>query len=264
MIGALALSCVGCCFVCFVYIYYRDIRSFAFRLVVYMSLMDIGHAVGFFLPQDPIELCKIQAAITSYFSLASVLWTAAISYTLYHAVVRRKEVAPLEFKLLFFANGVSFLALVPPIVEDSYGPSEGWCWIQDQGKNYVSGTFWRLMTFYVPLWIVIVFNLFVYISVIRFLNQQVQLMLLPDQSAARLVSRLKLYPMILIGCYFLPTINRIYQIAAHGCSWTPLVVASGGTMCLCGFFNAIVYGFTDSVKEKLMRCMQSSRRPSEV
>lgn len=265
MLAALALSCVGCCFVCFVYFYFSDIRSFAYRLVLYMSLMDIGHAIGFFLPESPESLCRAQAMITSYFSLAAVLWTAALAFTLYNAVVRRKDIAHLELKLAVFANGLPLLVIIPPIVENSYGQSGGWCWIKATGSDYVNGTFWRLMTFYVPLWLVIAFNLFVYVSVIRYLRQQVQLMLLPDASSARLVRRLKLYPGILIVCYTLPTINRIYQIIAQGGTWTPLVLVSGFTMCITGFLNAIVYGLTDTVRERLIGLVQRrSRRGSMV
>ena len=266
MLAALALSCVGCCFVCFVYVYFRDTRSFAYRLVVYMSLMDIGHAIGFFLPERPESLCKAQAMITSYFSLAAVLWTAALAFTLYDAVVRRKDVASLELKLVIFANGLPLLALIPPLVEGSYGQSGGWCWIQASGKDYYkSGTFWRLMTFYVPLWLVIAFNLFVYVSVIRYLRQQVRLMLLPDASSTKLVRRLRLYPGILIVCYTFPTINRIYQIITEGKTWAPLVLVSGFTMCITGFLNAIVYGLTDTVRERLVGLWQQrSRRGSEA
>jgi hypothetical protein len=227
--------------------------------------MDIGHAIGFFLPESPESLCKTQAMITSYFSLASVLWTAALAFTLYDAVVRRKDVASLELKLVIFANGIPLLALIPPLVEGSYGPSGGWCWIKATGSDFKSGTFWRLMTFYVPLWLVIAFNLFVYVSVIRYLRQQMRLMLLPDASSAKLVRRLKLYPGILIVCYTLPTVNRIYQIIAYGYTWEPLVIVSGGTMCITGFLNAIVYGLTDTVRERLMGLLQRrSRRGSEV
>lgn len=264
MLAALSLSCLGCFFVCFVYFYFQDIRSFAYRLVVYMSLMDIGHAIGFFLPESPDSLCKTQAMITSYFSLASVLWTAALAFTLYYAVVRRKDVASLELKLVFFANGVPLLALIPPLAQGTYGPSGGWCWIKADGNDNAKGTFWRIATFYMPLWLVIAFNLFVYVSVIRYLRQQVQLMLLPDISSDKLVRRLRLYPGILIVCYTLPTVNRIYQSITYGSSWTPLVILSGGTMCITGFLNAIVYGLTDTVRERLVGCWQRSRRPSEV
>jgi len=264
MLAALSLSCVGCCFVCFVYFYFRDIRSFAYRLVVYLSLMNIGHAIGFFIPGITDSLCKTQAMITSYFSLAAVLWTSALAFTLYYAVVRRKDVASLELKLVLFANGVPLLALIPPLVQDTYGPSGGWCWIQAEGRDYAKGTFWRIATFYMPLWLVIAFNLFVYVSVIRYLRQQVQLMLLPDFSSDKLVRRLRLYPGILIVCYTLPTVNRIYEMFTHGYPLIPLAVLSGGTMCMCGFLNSIVYGLTDTVRERLMGLWQRSRRPSEA
>lgn len=252
MLVALGLSCVGCTFVCFVYLYFKDIRSYAFRLVFYMSLMDIGHAIGFFLPSSPSFWCKVQAAVTSYFSLSSVFWAGAIAFTLYQAVIkRRNDVERFELGLMAFACGVPLLAIVPPLVEGTYGPAEGWCWIIATDDSYASGTFWRFMTFYGPLWLTVAFNIFVYVSVIRSLRSQLALVLGENETTNKLLKRLRLYPMILIGCYTLATVNRVYQSIYRGKDWFPLTIAAVGIMCLSGFFNAIVYGLTDTVKERL-------------
>ena len=252
MYVALGLSTAGCCFVCMVYLYFRDIRSFAFKLVFYMSLADIFHAVGFFLPSTNTVWCEIQATITSYFSLSSVLWTAAIAFTLYQAVInKRGDVEKFELWLVAFAYGLPIFAIIPPLAENTYGQAQGWCWIKDGGGYFTRGTFWRFMTFYVPLWLVIAYNIFVYYKVIRSLRLQLQLILEEDEDANRLLRKLRLYPMILIGCYTLATINRIYQTVCDGMVWFPLTLVSAAAMYLCGFFNSLVYGFTDTVKERL-------------
>lgn len=259
MLVSLGLSALGSLFVAAVYLYFADIRSFAFKLVFYLSLMDLGHAIGFFLPPGVSVMCEIQAAVTSYFSLASVLWTGIIAFALYLAVLKdKRNIEKLELRFVLFANGVPFLALVPPLVQQKYGEAEGWCWIVTDDDYYVQGTIWRVVTFYLPLWLVIGLNSFVYYKIIKNVRQDVGLLGSDVEMAQKLIQKLRMYPLILIFCYTLATINRVYDFFSptHLNFW--LTFFSAVIMSLCGLLNAVVYGFTDTVRMRLKQWFQGS------
>ena len=252
MLVSLGLSALGSVFVGAVYLYFRDIRSFAFKLVFYLSLMDLGHAIGFFLPPGIQVVCQIQAAITSYFSLASVLWTGIIAFSLYLAVLRdKRDLEHFELRFVLFANGIPLLALIPPLAQEKYGEAQGWCWIQTNGDYYVQGTIWRVVTFYLPLWLVIIFNSFVYYKIIKNVKKDVNLLGSDSELAQKLIQKLRMYPLILIFCYTLATINRIYDFCQPKSINFWLAFLAGVMMCLSGLLNAVVYGLTDTVRLRI-------------
>ena len=260
MLVSLGLSALGSLFVAAVYLYFTDIRSFAFKLVFYLSLMDLGHAIGFFLPPDIGVICQIQAAITSYFSLASVLWTGIIAFALYLAVLKdKRDVEKFELKFVLFANGLPFLALIPPLVQQKYGEAQGWCWIVTTGDYHVQGTVWRVVTFYLPLWIVIAFNSFVYFKIIKNVKKDASLLGSDLQLAQKLIQKLRMYPLILIFCYSVATINRVYDFFSPSMNfWLAFIAAV--IMSLCGLLNAVVYGFTDTVRLRIKSWLQRDNR----
>lgn len=257
MMVSLGLSALGSVFIGSVYLYFTDIRSFAFKLVFYMSVMDLGHAIGFFLPPGFEVLCQIQAAVTSYFSLASVLWTGVIAFTLYQAVMKdKRDVEKWELRFVLFANGLPILALIPPLAQQQYGEAQGWCWIQATGEYHVQGTIWRVVTFYLPLWLVIAFNSFVYYKIIKNVKKDVGLLGSDTQLAQKLIQKLRIYPFILIFCYTVPTINRIYDFIRPTDMNFWLTFCAAVLMSLCGLLNALVYGFTDTVRMRLKHWIQ--------
>lgn len=243
-----AISIVSCCFVCFVYCYFQELRRrFAFRLVFWISLMDLGHALGYFIPEHPDAECQAEAYVTSYFSLAAALRTANLAYFLYHPVNQSERV--LEFWFSLFANGIPLCVLAIP--KGRLGPSEGWCWIRIDGDNFQIGTILRFVTFYGPLWLVITYNSLTYWRIRRRIQREEQYSQLPLVDAHLLVKRLRWYPWILALCYTVPTVNRLYETFSFGRTNVWLSLISGITLSLCGLGNAIAYGLTDTVIEQL-------------
>lgn len=259
MLGTLSISSIGCCFVCFVYWYYPTIRCFTYRLIVWISLMDLGHAIGFFIPDLSDNYCKAEAILTSYFSLAIVLRTATLSYYLHSSVKRVRENRGIQNRERYerflewcfggFANGIPLLVLAIPF--DFFGKSEGWCWIKDTDEYFIYGTMLRLVSFYVPLWLVVGYNVLIYSNIRGVLQRQGYLMQFPTPDIDQIVQRLRWYPWVLALCYAVPTVNRFYQIGTEGAKSDWLCLASGFSLSLCGLGNAIVYGFSESVREQM-------------
>jgi len=53
---------------------------------------------------------------------------------------------------------VTIVSCIPAIATDDYGPAGSWCWIK--GNYY--GDIWRFVTFYIPLYCYLAFNLLVF------------------------------------------------------------------------------------------------------
>lgn len=173
----LAISSLGCGFI---YCYFQELRRrFAFRLVFWISLMDLGLALGYFTPDTPERQCKAEGYVTSYFSLAAVLRTATLAYFLYHPVNQSEWQLEAWFSL--FVNGIPFCLLAVP--KEQFMQSEGWCWIRIDNGNLCTGTILRLIIFYVPLWLVIAYDLITYRHISRRIQQEEQHSQLPLANA---------------------------------------------------------------------------------
>ena len=70
----------------------RLCQSFAFQLVFGLSLAEAGNALWpmFYMPSEA-PACQAQAALLQFFSLASVLWSAAIARTMAAALHARSS-----------------------------------------------------------------------------------------------------------------------------------------------------------------------------
>mmetsp|Transcript_2024 Transcript_2024/g.1854 ORF Transcript_2024/g.1854 Transcript_2024/m.1854 type:complete len:85 (+) Transcript_2024:605-859(+) len=65
----------------------------------------------------------------------------------------------------------------------------------------------RFIQFYIPLWLVLIFNIYSYRKVMKFMKQYVSTHL-----EVRFIQRLKYYPLVLLLCWSFGTVNRIYNI----------------------------------------------------
>ncbi|XP_024384343.1 G-protein coupled receptor 1 isoform X1 [Physcomitrium patens] len=260
---ASALSFVGTFFIVMCYVLFKDLRSFAFKLVFYLSLSDMLASL-FNMLGNPGEgfLCYAQGYSSQFFSIASFLWTTTISFTLHRAAVKHKTDGE-GFGAIFhvYVWGTSLMMTIIPLIGNDYGPAGAWCWVQSETA---AGKVLRFMTFYLPLWGAILFNGIAYFQVIRVINNATSLVLI--QMATELsdrqlqvqtrvdmkaLNRYGYYPLILIGSFTFGTINRIYGFVEqhHPLFWLYcLDIASASLM---GFFNSIAYGYNSSVRRVL-------------
>jgi len=248
------LSLLGCLFIICAYLYFKEIRNLAFRLVFYLSIIDAIHSLVFMIPNyrdndgDSV-LCKIQAVGLTFFTLADVLITAEIALVLYVAVVKEKPIEKLEKWLLAVSLGMPLIAAILPFTTSSYGNAKGWCWIPDEGTHIV----WIIITLYGPLWVIIAFNIYAYFSVIQKINTQINMISEKEDFKRQLVRKLKFYPIILVICYLPDTVNRIYDFVNSNDPSYALTMIAGASTCLTGILNALLYGFTDVVRQALRR-----------
>jgi len=261
---------IGC------YIAFRDLRSVAFKLVLFLSISDLCYAITGFLNSDAYEQCIAQAVLTQLFSLSSIAWTTSIAFTLKRAILDKVHPDSLGANLPRYQLvcwGVPIFLTILPTFSKSYGYSNGWCWLVDDSF----GNAWKFCSFYLPLWISILYLIIVYYRIYQSLdrsrqqarttsteavtatadeegssgavNEAAERAREADAARAKIMSRIKWYPALLIVCYTFATINRIYNI--FGSPLFSLTVLHFVGIRFRGFFNSILYGFNPAVQSAL-------------
>lgn len=219
-------------------------RRFSRKLVLYLSLADMGNAVFMFMgvPGDGTPLCYAQAIGVSVFELATVLWTFFIALTMFLIVVKHHMHVE-RYEGIFHACvwGFSVLMSLLPLSTDSVGSAGAWCWLRDDD----TGTLWRLLQFFVPLWLVFVvsalLNILTFVEVRRSMRQ----FAVTDASSRELISastrRMGMYPILLLIVFAFATVNRIQNWVDPTNPLLWLFGLHGFFAALLGSLNAIVY-----------------------
>jgi hypothetical protein len=200
------------------------------------------------------------------FELSSILWTSAIAYTLFRLIVKKKDSNELMNKFYVVCFGIPFLFCLLPLTTDSYGNTVGWCWI-DPEDNEAAGQTWRLLLFYLPLWSAIGFNAYVYYIVSRAIGElfgrsksaggtAISRWEIPPKYE-KLIRRLRMYPLILVFCWFFATINRVQNLFAPGDPSFALFFVTALFRGMQGMLNALVYGFNPLVRSEWVKWLSS-------
>lgn len=252
------LSILGSIFVCTVYLAFKEIRVFSYKLVVMMCIADSILSLALLLPgYHGFIHCQIAAFLNSYGSLSSILWNAIIAYSLYVTVFFQNiDIASKEIHFLVIGFGAPLLVSIVPFFLDMYGEAQGWCWIKDDasdGYEFPLGTILRLVTFYIPLWIIIPINLFIYARVIKHIQEEIEYTDEQGELRRTLISKLSSYPVMLFICYFPASVKRIYD-SIDSDSNAQLTLIAGILVSIQGLLNAIIYGLTSTVRVKLFNC----------
>ena len=246
-------SLFGSFLIVFSYYKFDKLRKFSFKLVSYMSIADTFSCIAFFFgnPADGSTLCSLQGFCIQLFQLSSILWTTAIATTLFRAVVKRAGSKELMMRFHGLCTGLPLLFAFLPLFTSSYGNTMAWCWIFVEEESPTIGQVWRLMLFYLPLWLAVGFNGYVY-----YISNRAMKSLFSNTAECvpkkyrNLMRRLNAYPLILAGCWFFATINRVQNaINPQGpLFWLYLLQVIGRSSQ--GFLNAIAYGLNDNVRQE--------------
>lgn len=246
-----AISFLGGLFVVTSFLCFDKLRAkFAFEHVANMALADMGSCFTYFLgaPRDRSPLCTSQAVLQQYFELASVLWATVIATTLSLAIWWRVAPPADEWRPAIYgvAWGLPMLVSLLPFSTGSYGSAGAWCWIRP--KPRAESHAWRFSIFYGPIWVAIIYNAIVY-SKAAVVLKRLSSTVAGDEASIKLkqtIARLLRYPLILVVCWTLPTVNRIQQIVQRQPVFA-LYVMTVITRALLGFLNALNFGTTPIV-----------------
>lgn len=253
LVGSI-LSILGCFFIIILY-FFLKLKIFAYKLVLYMAIADLVHSVCLLLPLTE-PWCHIQGFLLEFSSLSSIIWTAIMAYSLYESVIKlNSNIEAKEKHYLIVGFIVPLLISCIPEISQAYGYSQGWCWIVENEYNYI----YRIICFYLILAVVFVYNCVVYWIVWKKLYKEI-LKDMKDEEINRinkdLVRKLKMYPVAMLVSYAGVASKRLIEMIHFKGEIFWLSLIGGGMMSLIGFFDAIVYGFSSEVKQRIKVCLR--------
>lgn len=253
------LSIFGCLFICVMYYKYIDLRTFLFKLVLILSILDIFSSIGFLLPTYNLKssesLCLAQALTVHFFTSASVFWTGFIAISLYFIIVKSRLY--IEIYTKYAVIGVLLLCFISsavPFLTKSYGKNLSWCWIK-QNSDIDSKFFERYFLFFIPLWLLVIINALLYIKI----SKRLKISNDSDGSHRLLNKKLKFYPLVLIVCFLPLTVEsclRYENLEFIEKNEFVISIVVGFIRGFYGFANAFVYGFTKKVRKTLDRSLR--------
>lgn len=161
--------------------------------------------------------CWIQGILTNYNFLSSVLWTVVIAYELFLVVNEMSSTKSLlPFKLFIYIFPL-FVTLLP-LTTNTYGlpdDDRGWCFIANRksGSPKWGITTWEILSFYLWLWISILGIAALFLMIFIRLRK----LRTVSPAISKYLYRMVLYPIILIVCWTIPTIEDICAASYEDC-----------------------------------------------
>lgn len=233
------LSLISSLTVIMYYIWFKELRKFAFKLVALTALSDAIRCVGNLIgsPADG-PLCQTQGFLKTFGGVASFFWVGCMAFTIQLICISEvKNPNCLLLRYHYVTWTMACFSAFLPLALDCYTALSSWCWISADNE----GSILRWSSFYGILFFFFIWICYVYISLWCHLKD------LPDKSKVpRMVYRLWIYPLVLLICYGPASIRRVWNIV--GSPPYSLAVAHVCCASLHGFVNAIAYGRNSDIR----------------
>jgi len=162
-----SLSLIGCLFIITFIWLFRMYKYFVQRLILFLSISAALSSISFLIGDlyTDHNMCEFQAFIMQYFGWATLLWVVAITINIL-LVMRNIQSSKYERWFHLFCWGSSLIWATLPFIGNNYGPAGVWCWIKRDA------TAMRFGTWYIPIFLVIIFLLLAYLKILLFGLQQ--------------------------------------------------------------------------------------------
>eukprot|EP00298_Acanthocystis_sp_HF-20_P010927 c19127_g1_i2.p1 GENE.c19127_g1_i2~~c19127_g1_i2.p1 ORF type:complete len:319 (+),score=57.64 c19127_g1_i2:65-1021(+) len=246
-----SLSLCGCLFVIFSFLFFKNLQTFPFKLIFFVSCTELFVSCMVFLTDS--NACWINAAITDYFELSTMMWISVISYNIYQTLCKgNKNVESLENYYHVTGWGIPVLLWVPVAVSDSFGEAGIWCWIP------TTKVIQRWVCYYGPWAFVIMFNILIHIYVtktvyslqskklgpLQTLQSREQSNILTDKEGSQIILRLRLYVFVFLWVSLWSFGHRINELVDESSQsqLTFFAIMHAFFRPLQGFLNSLVYG----------------------
>jgi hypothetical protein len=243
------MSIVGSLGLILSFLFIKELRTFQSKLVLYLSLADLGEAVAWVLSTQSHKptVCLVQGAFEQFFGMAPILWQLCISAYLLQITAER----PVNTKKqeLFYhvicwacpaiATGCGWYFQI-------FGHSGAWCWIKPAYGMVGIGIL------YMPFLVTFTISACVYLYIARVLRKKVTALTKEELLASykmrrQLTTRLYLIP---FGAgWIFGLINRSYNLLHPGHPQFVLFILQAAFFPLQGFWNFWMYGMTERLFE---------------
>lgn len=236
------LSFLGCSYTILTVLFFKELHTFLFRLLLYLATSNLITSVSIMLPNSQAGIiCSIQGFLISLGSLSSLLWTACIMYAIYKLIVKEEK---FTIKTEIVINGIIWPSTVAVagigIPYYTTGHEKGWCWYDGEISIEIS-------TFYGPYCVILVFNLVICVIIKNFLAKSLDSHeVLKLKNAA--IKKFMFYPLILILCYVPVFIHRFFQNNLDKSLQESLNILAIIGVSITGFACFILYAMTRFVR----------------
>ncbi|KAJ4453101.1 hypothetical protein PAPYR_12531 [Paratrimastix pyriformis] len=218
----------------------KRLKSPVIRFVFYESIADFFTPWAAFLAiggtaQHPGSFwCFLDGTLRQLFYLASFQFNFLISFNMLWIMGLGKPALGLWFEVvsvtMVWVNALILLILC--FAFNKIGPSGNWCWVTDK--------YWQMGVFYVPLFIVVLFDVFAFVVVLAKLIRSHKFNLGQKQRTKHSLRRVILYPVLFCIIHFFRIANRITEWST-GKSNSAFQIGHGLISPLQGFLNAVIY-----------------------
>jgi hypothetical protein len=253
------LSLLGSVFVIGMYLIFPDLKTFAYRLVIYISMMDIMVSFCYISPDTPEVWCIIKACILSCGCLGRVIFIFLISKSIYTSYFSYNyKVEKYEKRYVLAGVGIMLMLIAMPLTTGSYGDANTSCWINATGDNYIAGSVWRVVVYYGPCITISVLVARMYAKIVQSLRERIHT---NDNTRSlaeytlELLKKFKLYPLFNLGVVLPAIVNRIYDAIYPDDPHYALMLIATIPWCVIGFVNAILFMRTPTVKMIILRIL---------
>jgi len=264
------LSVIGSIFIIVSYCLFRRSRKFSRRLLMYLTVSDLFASIGWLFSgfekilnaKHPGTLCVIQGYLLQFFYLASFLWTACFAWHLFQLIwLKNRRAYKLEWRYHLLSWGVPGAICLYFFIRQEFFHEPGmggtkdrpWCWISSNNPN--DKFEWeQFVFFYFPLLAILLFNLFIYVLLLKRLRHNLSGMEL------KIRQRLLLYVGVFIFLSGWGLANRVYQFVSNTATPNYFLLCMDA-ICgpLQGFCNAIVYGINQKLRERYIECCKTKK-----
>jgi len=251
------VSIAGSTFIILSYISFPRLRSFAFELILMISISNFLCALSYIItPMVSPVLCEAEAVLMTFSELASIFWVGSIAFTI-NRIFLCDDSLSLEKthrkKYHIFCWGISLFMCLLPFTTHSYETkSDTWCWIT---FSTTPGKIWAFVSYYIPVLVILWYLVHVYYKFWKVLNRIAPVDEPESLFNTRLVTqtRMAVYPTIFFFTIICACLDRVFEIVSGRRSFC-LALLHIVTINLGGFANAIVYGLTTAVRMEWVAC----------
>ena len=255
------LSLAGSAFIIFSYYYFVNLRSFPYKLIMFLSVADFFSSLTYIIGagNDANEcyegnfMCYFSAGMSQFFDVASFLWMAVISFNIYQVLGRRRghDVVFFEPYYHLFAWGTSGVLLLIITATNSLGDAGNWCWVRRDRQIE------RMLCYYVILIIIMIYAIVMYFLVRNAVKTQ-------NMSQQNMImARMRLYVIIFLFIRFWSVLNRMVELFDGNKSIFVFMFFHSLFSPLQGFANAFVYGLNAKLKKEIRKTCPCFRDPAE-
>ena len=115
---------MGSLFIIVMFLGYKELRKFSYRLIVYLAISDSGMAISILIGHTGEGACVFQGVMMTYFGLSTIFWATVIAWVLYKSVVGLyKNIETLEKWLIVVGFLTPIGVALLPLSTESYNES---------------------------------------------------------------------------------------------------------------------------------------------